>query len=380
MEHVGHEGGTGGVESTYLRLRKARLKRLESEDQPLWLKTYEREIKSKQQSKAFRAYLDDLKPWEKPEAYEATSSDETTPDGDDERFHGTRKNRFINKLAAWLRRRVVSRLWFDLLVFSAIIAVAGVTGHELETERETQTEFFIDLIALVIFAFEFVCKVLMEGDRPLQYLLNPKTGALNAFDGFLVVVSVTDMVVSTSEGELHEYAVLRILRLLRLLSLVNKQQQLRLIIVGIAEGLKNSVYIILLLLLVVYMAGVLSVRLFAVNDPGNFGSLPVAMITLFQVSTVTTWSPLAYTAIYGCDKYSGAGYNGTTDELGYKRTLTGKIPNFDCHSPDRTPVVTEFFFMLFTILTAFILMSLFVGAITMAMFDTFQVRSKSIST
>ena len=367
------------VESTYLRLRKARMKRLETEDQPLWLKTYEREIKSKQQSKAFRAYLDDLKPWEKPEADEATNSDETTPDDNDERFHGARKNRFINKLAAWLRRRVVSRFWFDLLVFSAIIAVAGVTGHELETERETKTEFFIDSIALVIFALEFVCKVLMEGDRPLQYLLNPKTGALNAFDGFLVVVSVIDMAMSTSEGELHEYAVLRILRLLRLLSLVNKQQQLRLIIIGIVEGLKNSVYIILLLLLVVYMAGVLSVRLFAENDPGNFGSLPVAMITLFQVSTVTTSSPLAYTAIYGCDTYSGL----ATTEQQLSLGISGRsLERFQILTATRLTArqSSPVFFMLFTILTAFILMSLFVGAITMAMFDTFQVRRKSIST
>ena len=51
--------------------------------------------------------------------------------------------------------------------------------------------------------------------------------------------------------------VVRLLRLLRLLSLLKTSEQLRVIVVGLVQGLKSSVYIVFLLLLVTYMFSVI---------------------------------------------------------------------------------------------------------------------------
>ena len=41
------------------------------------------------------------------------------------------------------------------------------------------------------------------------------------------------------------------------------------------------------------------------NDPGRFGSTPVAVLTLFQVATLADWPVIYKTAYYGCDEYPG---------------------------------------------------------------------------
>lgn len=58
----------------------------------------------------------------------------------------------------------------------------------------------------------------------------------------------------------------RLLRLLRLLSLLKVSEQLRVIVVGLVQGLKSSVYIVFLLLLVTYMFAVIG----ASHDTAQF--------------------------------------------------------------------------------------------------------------
>ena len=42
--------------------------------------------------------------------------------------------------------------------------------------------------------------------------------------------------------------------------------------------------------------------LFKVNDPWHFGSLHVAMLSLFRASTLEDWTDLMYINILGCDR------------------------------------------------------------------------------
>ena len=63
---------------------------------------------------------------------------------------------------------------------------------------------------------------------------------------------------------------------------------------GLAAAQKSVGYILMLLLLVDYIFAVLGVVMFAENDPANFGTVPIAMLTLFQVSAFTNWASIAY--------------------------------------------------------------------------------------
>ena len=60
-------------------------------------------------------------------------------------------------------------------------------------------------------------------------------------------------------------------------------------------------YILVLLLLVIYMFAVLGVIMLGANDPANFGTVTTAMLTLFQVSTLTNWASIALISFHGCD-------------------------------------------------------------------------------
>lgn len=91
---------------------------------------------------------------------------------------------------------------------------------------------------------------------------------------------------------------------------------------------------------------------------------------------MTSWSGIAYISIYGCDEFGNGLYDASTDaanpsEVTYKNTVLGTFPLWDCVAPEKGHFSTEFFFFVFTTITALVVMSLFVGAIAMAMFTAF---------
>jgi voltage-gated sodium channel len=83
--------------------------------------------------------------------------------------------------------------------------------------------------------------------------------------------------------------------------LVNRLKRLRIIMAGLARGFNSVSYIMLLLLLVYYMYGVVGVAAFRRNDPFHFGSIGMAMLTLFQTATFDGWSNVVYSQSFGCN-------------------------------------------------------------------------------
>merc|ERR1719502_1149805 len=97
---------------------------------------------------------------------------------------------------------------------------------------------------------------------------------------------------------------LRLLRLMRVIKLVRKVPQLQMIVMGLIGGFKSIGYIMLLLFLVFYLFAIIGIYAFKGNDPWHFGSLPVAMNTLFRMSTLEDWTDVMYTNIYGCASFA----------------------------------------------------------------------------
>jgi voltage-gated sodium channel len=94
---------------------------------------------------------------------------------------------------------------------------------------------------------------------------------------------------------------------MRLVKLVSKIKQLQVIVMGLGNGLGSVTYILILLVLVFYLFAVLGVNFFRKNDPFHFGSVGVAMLSLFRFATLENWGPALYVDIFGCDaQYSGA--------------------------------------------------------------------------
>ncbi len=69
--------------------------------------------------------------------------------------------------------------------------------------------------------------------------------------------------------------------------------QLRVIVSGLLSGAKSVSYIVILLILVNYLFSIMGTLFFGINDTARFGTVPSSMISLFQVSTLASWTAIA---------------------------------------------------------------------------------------
>ena len=79
------------------------------------------------------------------------------------------------------------------------------------------------------------------------------------------------------------FSALRMLRLVRLLTFIKGVKQLRVIVSGLLTGLKSVSYIVMLLMLIIYINAILACLFYGANDPARFGTVTMAMLSLFQV-------------------------------------------------------------------------------------------------
>lgn len=88
------------------------------------------------------------------------------------------------------------------------------------------------------------------------------------------------------------------LRLMRIMKLVKRIPQLYMIVMGLIGGLKSIGYIMLLLFLVFYLYAISGMYAWQSNDSFHFRSVPIAMVTLFRMSTLENWSAVS---VHGLD-------------------------------------------------------------------------------
>jgi voltage-gated sodium channel len=237
-------------------------------------------------------------------------------------------------------RTVVSSARFQLGVTLAILVAAVLVG--LETYPHIVARYgtllhALDIAVLTVFVVEIVLKLAAEGAQPWRYFRDP----WNVFDFLIVGVAFLP---------LGQYVtVLRLARLLRVLRLVRALPRLQILVHALLKSIPSMGYVSLLLLLVFYVYGVGAVFLFGKNDPFRFGTLHVALITLFQVATAEDWSTTLYTQMYGCNQ---RGYDG-------HEAL--------CTAPAAFPVIAPMFFVSFILLGTMIILNLFIGVIMNSM-------------
>jgi len=89
--------------------------------------------------------------------------------------------------------------------------------------------------------------------------------------------------------------------------------------------------------------------LFRDNDPWHFGSLHLALLSLFRASTLEDWTDIMYINIFGCDVY---GYDGMAA---------------DCTRPHASGGIAVLYFIIFVVIAALVLITLFIGVVTTSM-------------
>ena len=232
----------------------------------------------------------------------------------------------------------------------------------------------------VIFTSECLFKIWAEGRTPMRYWnfsTNPDA-SWNNFDFWLVAVCWLP------GDTIGNVAFLRLLRLMRLLKLVGKVKELQLIVMGLANGLNSVQYILILMLLIFYLFAVLGVGSFQKNDPFHFGNLGQSMLTLFRVATLENWSQIFLVNFYGCDTQNpaviglykgkdGGDPFGPDGALGARGAGIGTGFGYfhlnECWHPSSQPLFASLFFIMFVVISSFVMLSLFIGAVCGGMSD-----------
>lgn len=290
---------------------------------------------------------------------------------------------YYDTLAFKVHHRFATNPWFDGFIMINILCVGvgiyiGLSEADQSSASAATFLRVTDSLTFWIFLFEAGVKIMSCGSKPWVYFLAHKDGTFNTFDFVVVAVSVAYSPYFGATTDVSDVQVLRLARLLRLFDFIEHVPEVRVLIHGLLTGLDSVGYILLLLFLVVYIFGVLGVILFGENDPANFDDVATAMLTLFQTATLTSWSAISYVSFYGCDAYAGNGYvNGVEQPLpgGQPRSKTTMgataLPLWSCVNPEGQRGFTFAFFVVFILLAAMVIMSLFIGVITIGMFTEY---------
>ena len=131
------------------------------------------------------------------------------------------------------------------------------------------------------------------------------------------------------------------------------------IITGLAASTRAVSPILFLMLLLFFFFGVIGFYTFSGNDPFHFGTLPLAMITLLRQSVYENSGDIWYINTFGCDVYNDGIY--VTNA-----TLTNFPALYLC-TPQASYILAPIYFLSFLIIVAFVVMSLFIGAISLSM-------------
>ena len=216
-----------------------------------------------------------------------------------------------------------------------------------------------DNVILAIFTIDVVVKMIAEGDRPLHYF----SDAWNCFDFFIVAACFVFMLPFMPDvGSM--LAMLRLLRLLRVLKLVKALPQLRIIIEALISGFGSITFVTIILFMFFYLFANIGMIFFGENDPMHFGNLQFALMSLFRASTFDDWTDLMYINTLGCDRWA---YEFGRPAFGFSDKGRVKADRVNCNHPKGLGWLAIAYFIVFIILGALVLLTLFIGIVATAM-------------
>ena len=226
--------------------------------------------------------------------------------------------------------------------YTFIIILAGVLvgfGTDPISLQYESILIIIDNLIQYLFLLEVFLKMLTYEFKIWRYFQD----GWNLFD-FVVVMGAF----APAAGSL--VLVLRLLRLLRVLKLMRAVKQLQVILYALSKGANSILFISIILFLFYYFFAIAGMAFFDENDPDHFGTLHMALITLFQMSTFDGWAEIMWISTYGCAQ---ANYG----------------PHCDPKKSSSQFIFTSIYWVLFVVIGGLVLLSLFIGVVSMGMDD-----------
>ena len=225
-----------------------------------------------------------------------------------------------------LRAIVTSREW-EIAITAVILLNAITLG--LETSSSLMNEYgtllhAIDKTILGVFVVEIVARIYVHRAR---FFTDP----WGLFDFAIVAIALMPAA--------GPFAVLRSLRILRVLRLISIVPSLRRVVTGLVAALPGMASVVGLLAIVFYVASVMATELFGDHFPDWFGTVGLSAYSLFQIMTLESWS------------------------MGIVRPVMEVFPQ------------AWVFFVPFILMTAFVVLNLFIGVVVSAMQETVEAEA-----
>tara|TARA_B100000674_G_scaffold110348_1_gene81672 strand:+ start:391 stop:1080 length:690 start_codon:yes stop_codon:yes gene_type:complete len=170
--------------------------------------------------------------------------------------------------------------FFQFLVITIIIFNAftiGVNTYEL-SEFSNHVINLLDYSITIFFVIEITIRFIGE-PKKAQFF---KSG-WNIFDTVIVCISLIPIPNNSS------FLLLRLLRVFRVLRIISVIPELKMIIEALLQSVKRVFYVSLLLFIILYIYSTIGSILFSEDIPSRWGNVGTAMITLFQVLTLSSW-------------------------------------------------------------------------------------------
>jgi len=136
----------------------------------------------------------------------------------------------------------------------------------------------ISTIVLIVYIIEAALKISASYPKFSFYFKN----GWNILDFSIIVLSLIPLSGGYS-------TIARLIRLLRVTRLTNRSKEMSIVVMTVIKSIPSMVNIFLLLSLLFFMYGIAGYHLFGATDPDHWGSLPRAVITLFQILTLEGW-------------------------------------------------------------------------------------------
>ena len=127
------------------------------------------------------------------------------------------------------------------------------------------------------------------------YALGPRAyfeSSFNRFDCIVISASIFEVIWSELKSGSFGLSVLRALRLLRIFKVTKYWKSLRNLVISLLSSMRSIVSLLFLLFLFILIFALLGMQLFGGQfnfddgtPPTNFNTFPIALLTVFQVST-----------------------------------------------------------------------------------------------
>jgi len=243
--------------------------------------------------------------------------------------------------------QIVESNLFRNFILGLIILSGVIVGIETYPETYSKNAYLfqlIDQVIILIFVLEIGLKLISNGKKPWNFFSDP----WNVFDFIIVAVCFIPDI------DTHFVTVLRLARILRVFRIISVLPKLQVLVNALLKSIPSMGYVVVLLGIVFYIFAVAGSFLFAKTDPTHFGSLHIAMITLFKVLTLEGWTDIMNIQLYGSSEPSAE--------------YTMKVVSY----------ASVAYFVSFILIGAMIIMNLFIGVVMNSMQESQNEMEKAL--